>query len=108
MIPLEAGYDIYPFTVTGPFSWRTSLLLSSQGRARYDVISPKELPALLNQYPPDGILTGFEAPNAGFTNDDPGTVETPFIDYANNNGYRPIILPASFVQRPITLWVKGP
>jgi hypothetical protein len=108
MIPLEAGYDIYPFTVTGPFSWRTSLLLSSQGRARYDVISPKELAALLNQYPPDGILTGFEAPNAGFTNDDPGTVETPFIDYANNNGYRPIILPASFVQRPITLWVKGP
>jgi hypothetical protein len=108
MIPLEARDDIYPFTTTGPFLWRTSLLLSSQRREQYGIISPKELSGLLNQTPPEAILTGFEAPNAGFTNKDPGTLETPFIDYAISNGYKPITLPASFVQRPITLWVKGP
>jgi hypothetical protein len=108
MIPLEAKDDIYPFTTTGPFLWRTSLLLSSQRREQYGIISPEELSGLLNQNPPDAILTGFESPNAGFTNKDPGTLETPFIDYANRSGYKPIILQAFFIQRPITLWVKGP
>jgi hypothetical protein len=106
MIPLEAGYDIYPFTVTGPFSWRTSLLLTSQRRAIYGVISPEELPAVLSQHPPEGILTGFEDPNAGFIRNDPGTLETPFVNYAKENGYKPISIYASFIGRPITLWVK--
>jgi hypothetical protein len=108
MIPLEAGYDIYPFTTTGPFIWRTSLLLTSQRRARYGVISPEELRGILIHDPPDGILTGFESPYNGFSRDDPGTLETPLIDYAKENGYKPVVLPSSFVQRPITLWVKGP
>ncbi len=106
MIPLEAGYDIYPFTATGPFIWRTSLLLTTQRRAKYGVISPEELPAILNQDPPDAILTGFEDPNAGFIRNDPGTLETPFVNYAKENGYTPISLYASFIGRPITLWVR--
>jgi hypothetical protein len=106
MIPLEAGYDIYPFTVTGPFSWRTSLLLTSQRRTNYGVISPEELPAVLSKDPPDAILTGFEDPNAGFIRNDPGTLETPFVNYAKENGYTPISIYASFIGRPITLWVR--
>jgi hypothetical protein len=108
MIPFEAGYDSYPFTATGPFSWRTSLLLTSQRRARYGVISPEELTSILDQNPPDGILTGFESPYPGFVRNDSGTLETPFIDYAKMHGYQPVILPATFVFRPITLWVKPP
>lgn len=108
MIPMEAGYDIYPFTTTGPFSWRTSLLLTSQRRQEYGVTSPEELPALLNQYPPAAILTGFESPYDGFKRSDLGGLETPFIDYAKKNGYKPIRLTATFVGRPITLWVKQP
>jgi hypothetical protein len=106
MIPLEAGYDIYPFTITGPFSWRTSLLLTPQRRMLYGVISPEELSGLLKQDPPDGILTGFETPNAGFIRNDPGTLETPFINYAIDNKYKPISLYAAFIQRPIILWVR--
>ncbi len=108
MIPLEAGYDTYPFTATGPFSWRTSLLLSSQRRTQYGVTSPDELSGLLSRLPPDAILTGFESPYDGFTKNDPGTLETPFIDFAKENGYKPMILPASFVYRPITLWIRQP
>ena len=108
MIPLEAGYDSYPFSVTGPFSWRTSLLLTTQRRTQYGVTSPEELASLLHQNPPAAILTGFESPYDGFKRSDPGGLETPFIDYAKNNNYRPITLAASFVQRPIILWVKVP
>ena len=108
MIPMEAGLDSYPFTTTGPFSWRTSLLLTSQRRAQYGVISPEELPALLHKSPPAAILTGFESPYDGFKRSDPGSLETPFIDYAKKNGYKPITLSASFIQRPIILWVKAP
>ena len=106
MIPLEAGYDIYPFTVTGPFSWRTSLLLTSQRRTTYGVISPEELPVILKKDPPDAILTGFEDTNAGFIRNDPGTLETPFVNYAKENSYTPISLYPSFIGHPITLWVK--
>jgi hypothetical protein len=106
MIPLEAGYDIYPFTVTGPFSWRTSLLLTSQRRTKYSVISPEELPAILRLEPPVAILTGFEDPNAGFIRNDPGTLETPFVNYAKENDYTPISLNASFIGHPIILWVR--
>jgi hypothetical protein len=106
MIPLEAGFDVYPFTATGPFSWRTSLLLSPQRRALYGVTSPEELSGLLKRDPPDAILTGFEDPNAGFIRNDPGTLETPFVNYAKENGYKPVSIFASFIQRPILLWVR--
>jgi hypothetical protein len=108
MIPLEAGYEVYPFTTTGPFIWRTSLLLTPQRRAFYGVVSPEELSSLLDRDPPDGILTGFESPYDGFTRNDPGTLETPFINYAKEHGYEPMILPATFVLRPLTLWVRQP
>jgi hypothetical protein len=108
MIPLEAGDESYPFTTTGPFSWRTSFLLSSERRAHYGVISPAELPTLLDDAPPSAILTGFESPYDGFKRSDPGGLETPLIDYAKENGYKPIILSASFIGRPITIWVKSP
>ncbi len=106
MIPMDAGYDAYGFTATGPFSWRTSLLLTAERRAYYSVTSPEELPALLDASPPAGILTGFEAPNAGFTLGDLGGLETPFMDYAMQHGYKPVPLSPKFLEHTIILWIK--
>jgi hypothetical protein len=108
MLPLEAKYAVYSFTATGPFSWRTSLLLTAARRETYGVTSPAELPALLQRSPPAAILTGFESTNAGFSRNDDGGLETPFIDYAQQNGFRPIPLPSSFLEQNITLWVPPP
>jgi hypothetical protein len=105
MIALEAGYEVYPFTATGPFSWRTSLLLTGQRRMEYGVTSPEELPELLDASPPAGILVGFEAPNAGFDRQDMGGLETPFSDYAMRNGYEAVGLTPPFWARGLTLWV---
>jgi len=108
MYPLEAGLDAYPFTATGPFSWRTSLLLTKERRAQYGVTSPEELPALLKRAPPVEILTGFESTNAGFEFGDLGGLETPFTEYAQAEGFRSATLPAPFLDQTITLWWKQP
>ncbi len=110
MIPLEAGYDVYPFTATGPFSWRTSTLLTAQRRLQYGVTSPAELNSLLEKSPPAAILTGFESSNAGFSfvPNESGGLEGPFIAYAQANGYEPYNLEAQFLRRTVTLWVKPP
>ena len=108
MLTGEAGYVPYGFTATGTFSWRTSLLLSPARRAAYGVTSPEELPALLDANPPAAILTGLEAPNAGFTFKDLGGLEKPFIEYAQQHGYKPVSVTPAFLDRPITLWLKQP
>ncbi len=106
MVPLEAGYNAYPFAATGPFSWRTSLLLTAQRRAQYGVVSPNELPALLAISPPAAVLTGFEAPNAGFGPQDKGGLETPLSDYASAHGYQRFELLPRFLEHPLILWVR--
>jgi hypothetical protein len=106
MVPMEAGYNVYAFTATGPFSWRTSLLLTPERRAEYNVTSPKELPALLARSSPEGILIGFEGPNAGFERQDIGGLETPFSEYAIMHGYTAVTLAPPFWPRGLTLWVR--
>jgi len=108
MIPMEAGYEVYPFTSNAPFSWRTSLLLTAQRRLEYGVTSPEELRAVLRQTPPDAILVGFEAPHAGFERQELGGLETPFSDYAREHGYEPVALTTPFWTRGFTLWVNRP
>jgi hypothetical protein len=106
MLSAEAGYASYPFTATGPFSWRTSLLLTPQRRVSYGVTSPQELPVVLDAAPPVAILTGLEPPKAGFTANDLGGLERPFIEYAQRHGYQAISLSPVFMQHPVTLWVR--
>jgi hypothetical protein len=108
MLPLEAGYDVYPFTTAGSFPWRTSLLLTRARRLQYGVTSPQELPQLLEGDPPSGILTSLESSNDGFVRNDLGGLETPFVDYAKSHGYKPVPLRAEFLRRTVTLWVKPP
>lgn len=106
MVPLEAGYDVYPFTATGPFSWRTSPLLTAQRRLQYGVTSPVELPSVLAAAPPAAVLTGFETPNPGFVFQDIGGLETPLNDYAAQHGFTRIELSPSFLGHSLILWVR--
>jgi hypothetical protein len=106
MLPLEAGLEVYPFTANGPFSWRTSLLLTPQRRLEYDVTSPQELPALLREMPPDAIIVGLEAPNAGFERQDLGGLERPFSEYALENGYESITLVPPYWPRGLTVYLR--
>jgi hypothetical protein len=106
MLPLEAGLEVYPFTANGPFSWRTSLLLTQQRRLEYDVTSPQELPALLSEMPPDAIIVGLEAPNAGFERQDLGGLERPFSEYALENGYDSVTLVPPYWPRGLTLYLR--
>jgi len=106
MVPLEAGYDVYPFTATGPFSWRTSPLLTAERRIEYEVTSPEELEAVLQDSPPNGILIDFEAPNAGFGRQDVGGLERPFSEYARLHGYEAVHLSLAYWSRGLTLWIR--
>jgi hypothetical protein len=103
---MEAGLQAYPFTASGPFSWRTSVLLTSDRRAEYGVTSPEELPGLLDAVPPDAILVGFEEPNPGFERKDIGGLEKPFSDFAVRNGYTAERLLPPFWPRGLTLWIR--
>jgi hypothetical protein len=81
-------------------------LLTAQRRAQYGVTSPAELPAVLAAVPPAAILTGFEAPNAGFERQDLGGLETPLTSYAVQHAYRRIQLTPRFLEHPLILWVR--
>lgn len=105
-VPLEAGLDAYPFTATGPFSWRTSLLLTPERRVDYGVTSPEELPSVLEKLPPAAILVGFEEPNPGFARKDMGGLEEPFSQFATSNGYTAERLLPPFWPRGLTLWIR--
>jgi hypothetical protein len=78
---LEAGLEIYPCFVTGPFAWRTARFLTPAQRDRYHFVGEDELERLLAARPPSAILTGYER-----------KLEAPFIDYAVRHGYRPVKL----------------
>ena len=59
IIPLEAGLDILPGFVTGPFAWRVSNQLSQETRNKMGVVSPADLDLLVKDNLPEMILTGY-------------------------------------------------
>lgn len=106
IIPLEAGMNTYEMFAVGPFSWRTAYILSEQKRREYGVIAHTELEEFLKDQPPEAILVGFEGYNSGFTRLDKEGVESPFRQYAMQNGYQPLEMPAEFTELEILLWVR--
>ncbi|MBN3039982.1 MAG: hypothetical protein JW867_02535, partial [Candidatus Omnitrophica bacterium] len=78
---LEADNQIYKEFATGPFAFRVSHLINKEQRNKFNIISREELPDLLEQDQPKAILVGFE-----------GYLEQEFINYAQANNYRKIIL----------------
>ena len=77
LIAQEAGLEVYPEFVSGQFPWRLAHLLPAEDRARFHVVGPADLEALLQKHPPESILLG----------DDPKMVE-PLADYARAHGFR--------------------
>jgi hypothetical protein len=92
ILPLEGGAEIYSQFVTSPFVWRTAHLLSPEQRARLGIVSQTELAALLDKEPPAGVLVGLE----------PTSLEEPFVEYAIENGFRPLKLTDA-----ITIWLPA-
>lgn len=74
---MEAGLDIYPPFVTGPFAWRTARFLSDNQRRDYRFVGEKQLERYLNSDPPAAVLVGYE-----------GKLEKPFIEYAKKHAYQ--------------------
>jgi hypothetical protein len=89
IFPLEGGLEIYPAFVTGPFAWRVAPLVSHDDRQALGLVSANDLPILLRNSPPKGILVGLE-----------GDLEKPLVDYASANGYEPQKL-----SNGLVLWI---
>lgn len=108
ILPLEAGLDTYPMFAVGSFSWRTAPILSKDRRESYGIISYEDLEDYLRNDPPAAVMTGTEARYDGFTRDDPGGLDQPFVDYATQHNFRPIQIadPLDPQKSDITLWVK--
>jgi len=73
---MEAGLDIYPPFVTGPFAWRTARFLTDSQRRDYQFVGAKQLERYLSTDPPAAILVGYEE-----------KLEKPFVKYARKHGY---------------------
>jgi len=103
---MEGQKPIYPQFTVGPFAWRTSNILSVEGRERYSIISPLELDAYLSNNKPGAILIGFEETYEGFSNPALGSLETPFLLYAEENGYHLISEKISWNGQSIRIYVQ--
>jgi 4-amino-4-deoxy-L-arabinose transferase-like glycosyltransferase len=78
VFPLEGGLQIYPELTAEPFAFRNGSALPAAERLRQKMLGPDELPDLLAEQPPKGILVGTEP-----------LVEGPVIGFAKTHNYRP-------------------
>ena len=92
---LEGGARIYPELATGPFSWRTAMLIPAAEREHLHVAGPAELEGVMTADMPSGILTGVEASLME-------KLEDPLVAFAAEHGYRPRL-----VHELLTLWFRG-
>ena len=83
IIPLEAGLDIIPGFVTGPFAWRVSGHMPEKTRAQMRVMSTNHMIQLFKDNQPEIILTGYED----------ARLEKMFFEYAKELGYYSMPLP---------------
>ncbi|MFW2830135.1 ArnT family glycosyltransferase [Sphingomonas sp. ID0503] len=74
---------------TGPFVYRSGVLLSPERAKRLAVATPATLDKQLDAAPPAAILTGYEGRSRKFTIDPDRTL----IAYAQAHNYRPVALP---------------
>jgi hypothetical protein len=88
---LEAGLQIDPAFVTGPFAWRVANYLPQPKRGAVGLIGSEDLEAHLAAHPVDAILVGHEQ-----------QWEPALIEYAKSHGYQPRIMG----DEDEVLWVK--
>jgi hypothetical protein len=90
LYPLEGGLQVYAPMATGVFAFRTGSFLNVEQRQQQHMVSKEDLEAYLDEYPPDGILLGFDQ-----------VLEEPIIQFAVGRGYKP-----QSVDKGLTLWVS--
>jgi hypothetical protein len=108
ILPLEAGLEVYPVFIVGPFSWRTAQFLSPERRRQYGVISPDDLELYLQDSPPAAILTGPELNYESFSRFSTDNLESAFSDYALRHGYQPVPIQCRIYLNDCVFWVKQP
>lgn len=91
-LALEAGFEIYPEFVTGPFAWRVGPFVEAPRRAELHLTDPEALHTLLTKHPPCAILTGYARKE-----------EQPIVEYAEAHGYR-----KKKFAKGKTLWLPQP
>lgn len=74
---VEAGLSPHRYFTTGLFTLRLGHLLNGSDRVRYVVPAKDDLDKLFQDAMPKGFLTGFD-----------GTLEKPFLEFAQKNGYK--------------------
>ena len=77
LYPLEADLPVYTELATGLLYYRIRDILSAQERARYHIVSPRDINELLEADPPAAILTGPE-----------GDLDDAFIQFAETHHYK--------------------
>jgi 4-amino-4-deoxy-L-arabinose transferase-like glycosyltransferase len=77
---LEGGLEIYEEFATGPFAWRTAGFLNERNRKELKMYAEDDLPNLLKERPPRGVLVGFERENL--------ELERPFESFAVDKNYK--------------------
>jgi len=87
---LQAGLRIYPELETGPFLPRVAPFLAEAGDPPA-MVSENGISSMLEQRPPDALLTGLE-----------GGLEDPLVQFAVDNEYM-----KSTLSNGLTLWVKS-
>ena len=76
IIPLAAGLEIYPELATGPFLYRVGDEISPATLNRCGGMSASQLESLLDRWPPDGVLIGYEP-----------DLDEPLRQYAETHNY---------------------
>ncbi len=90
IFPLEGKTEIYREFATGPFAWRVAHFLGKDKRAKYQMISEKDLIEFLEKEPPGALLVGYEKE------------EGEMVCYARQKGYKEVKL-----SHGTTLWVRA-
>lgn len=104
--PLEAGLDIDPRLVTGPFTWRVTPIMDASWAKQEGLLIPSEVAAGHYQGEIAAVLTGLESGNVGLVSDFSGTVEDPLDEFARGLGYQPVSLTGPELPTPAKLWQR--
>ena len=93
IVPLEGGCVIYPEFATGPFASRVADFVAEADERAFKEVDEDDLPALLAERPPAGVLVGVE-----------GRQDAPLEAYARTHGMTPHRIARGDVLGPMRAW----
>jgi len=94
-IPLEARRAVYPQYATGRFVLLVTPFQPAAQRTEFGMVGKTEIPAMLASDPPDAVFIHIQEKKQN-------QVDQPFIDYATQHNYRPLLSPDHHYK----LWLR--